>query len=131
MSYATYKEIGVDKNNQEVINYQVPVIQTLEERIEKIKQYPVVVVYYYTDWCGPCKMVAPKFAKLAQNYLQQGVLLVKENAENNLGSYPENIRGVPCFHFTKKDNIFQNIKLLVQVLNKLMKISKNYLIINI
>ena len=102
MSYVTYKQIGVDKNNQEVINYQVPVIQTLEERIEKIKQYPVVVVYYYTDWCGPCKMVAPKFAKLAQNYLQQGVLLVKENAENDIGSYPENIRGVPCFHFYKE-----------------------------
>ena len=100
MSYATYKEIGVDKNNsQEVVDYQVPIIQTLVERIEKIKQYPVVVVYYYTDWCGPCKMVAPKFAKLAQNYLQKGILLVKENAENNLGSYPENIRGVPCFHF--------------------------------
>ena len=102
MSYATYKEIGVDKNNQEVINYQVPVIQTLEERIEKIKQYPVVVVYYYTDWCGPCKMVAPKFAKLAQDYVQRGVLLVKENAENDIGSYPENIRGVPCFHFYKE-----------------------------
>ncbi|XWV25957.1 thioredoxin-like protein [Tupanvirus soda lake] len=28
----------------------------------------IVVIDFYGDWCPPCKMIAPKFAKLAEKY---------------------------------------------------------------
>ncbi|MFZ3077273.1 MAG: thioredoxin [Candidatus Aenigmatarchaeota archaeon] len=33
-----------------------------------IKKYPVVVVDAYTDWCGPCKMMAPVIDELAREF---------------------------------------------------------------
>jgi thioredoxin 1 len=97
MSYSQYKNIGVDpeeKNN----SFEVHDIQNLEERLAAIKKYPVVIIDNYTSWCGPCKIVSPKFAKLAQLYEEKGVLFLKEDVDKNFGDCPT-IMGVPCFHF--------------------------------
>ena len=100
MSYSQYKNIGTDPNDKkdESSNFEVRDLQNLEERMRVIKNYPVVVIDNYTSWCGPCKIVVPKFAKLAQHYDKKGILFVKEDAEKNFGQCPK-IRGVPCFHF--------------------------------
>ena len=100
MSYSQYKNIGVDPNEKKDASesFDVHNVQNLEERMVAIKNYPVVVIDNFTSWCGPCKIVAPKFAKLAQNYQKKGILFLKEDAEKNFGQCPK-IRGVPCFHF--------------------------------
>ncbi len=35
---------------------------------EVVERNPVVVVDFYADWCGPCKVVAPIMEKLAREY---------------------------------------------------------------
>jgi thioredoxin 2 len=54
-----------------------------------------VMVDFYADWCGPCKMMAPVFADFARR--QKGrVLVAKVNTDENPGvSMRFGIRSIP------------------------------------
>ena len=54
-----------------------------------------VMVDFYADWCGPCKMMAPVFADFARR--QRGrVLVAKVNTDENPGvSMRFGIRSIP------------------------------------
>lgn len=41
---------------------------------EVLKRDKVVLVDFYADWCGPCKMMAPIVEKLAEEYEGQAVI---------------------------------------------------------
>lgn len=54
-----------------------------------------IVVDFWADWCGPCKMMAPAFAQAAKE-LEPDVLFAKldtDQAQKTAGEY--NIRGLP------------------------------------
>ncbi len=57
---------------------------TSEEEFKNIvASTPVVVVDFFADWCGPCKMLAPKFEQLAQENAQNAkAKFVKVNADD-------------------------------------------------
>ena len=42
-----------------------------------------VVVKYFANWCGSCKLIAPKFRKLAEREAYQGLTFLDVNAEEN------------------------------------------------
>lgn len=42
-----------------------------------------VVVKYYADWCGSCKLFSPKFKRLSDDERFQGVVFLDVNAEQN------------------------------------------------
>lgn len=42
-----------------------------------------VVVKYMADWCGSCKLFAPKFKRIANNEKFQGIKFIEVNAEEN------------------------------------------------
>ena len=56
----------------------------------------LVVVDYSTTWCGPCKVIAPKFDELSEKYTD-AVFLKVCTAKRTLCS-PENSQGI--FFFT-------------------------------
>lgn len=39
----------------------------------------LVVVDFFTDWCGPCKMMYPKLLEMADEFKANGVRIVKLN----------------------------------------------------
>jgi Thiol-disulfide isomerase and thioredoxins len=43
----------------------------------------LLVVKYYADWCGNCKLIAPKFRKLAEAQEGNAVRFLDINAEEN------------------------------------------------
>ncbi|MBK6964844.1 MAG: thioredoxin family protein [Bacteroidales bacterium] len=48
-----------------------------------LSQNDKVVIKYYADWCGSCKLFAPKFRRLSDDSRFEGVTFLDINAEQN------------------------------------------------
>lgn len=64
-----------------------------------------VLVDYWAEWCGPCKMIAPVLDEIAQTY--QGKLKVcKLNIDENQDTPPKyGVRGIPTLMLFKNGNV--------------------------
>ncbi|MHA6248530.1 thioredoxin family protein [Pontibacter sp. CAU 1760] len=50
---------------------------------EVLGSNPKVVVKYYADWCGNCRLFSPKFKRLSDDEQFTDVAFVDVNAENS------------------------------------------------
>ena len=75
------------------------VIQITEDNFDEIvmKSEKPVLIDFYADWCGPCKMMAPVVEKLAEEY--EGKLKVgKCNVDENMQlAQKYRISSIPAF----------------------------------
>ncbi len=46
-------------------------------------QTKLVLVDFWAEWCGPCKQLSPIIEKIAAEYADRGVMLVKINVDEN------------------------------------------------
>jgi len=64
-----------------------------EERVLKSDQ--PVLVDFYADWCGPCKMIAPFLTELAREFAGK-VRIAKLNVDQNVQSAARfGVRSIP------------------------------------
>ncbi len=63
-----------------------------------------VLVEYWAEWCGPCKMIAPLLDEIAGDY--EGKLkITKFNIDDNPNTPPKyGIRGIPTLMIFKNGN---------------------------
>ena len=50
---------------------------------ENVSNKENVIVKYYADWCGSCKLFAPKFKRLSNDEKYASVSFLEVNAEEN------------------------------------------------
>jgi thioredoxin 1 len=64
-----------------------------------------VMVDFYADWCGPCKMMAPMVEKLSEEYegrVKIGKINVDENPE---ATEQFQVMSIPTFLFVKDGQV--------------------------
>ncbi|MDX1642562.1 MAG: thioredoxin [Balneolaceae bacterium] len=72
---------------------------------EIIKEDTPVLVDFYTDWCGPCKMMNPILKKL-KNRMGDEIHIIKIDAEKNpAAAIRYQVRGVPTLILFQKGKV--------------------------
>ena len=64
-----------------------------------------VLIDYWAEWCGPCKMVAPVLDEVASEYADK-VRVAKLNIDENPATPPKyGIRGIPTLMLFKNGEV--------------------------
>ena len=64
-----------------------------------------VLVDFWAEWCGPCKMIAPILDELAEEY-ERKLTIGKLNIDQNAGTPPKfGIRGIPTLLLFKNGSV--------------------------
>lgn len=76
---------------------------TFEDQV--LKDDGPVLVDYWAEWCGPCKMIAPILDEIAQEY-DGKIKVAKLNIDENPATPPKyGIRGIPTLMLFKNGNV--------------------------
>ena len=64
-----------------------------------------VLVDFWAEWCGPCKMIAPILDEIADTYKDK-IRIAKLNIDENPNTPPKfNIRGIPTLILFKNGTV--------------------------
>ncbi len=77
--------------------------ETFEEEVLKAEQ--PVLIDYWAEWCGPCKMIAPVLEEIAEDYAGR-LKVAKLNIDENPATPPKyGIRGIPTLMLFKNGSV--------------------------
>ena len=76
---------------------------------ENIQKYPLSVVDFWAEWCGPCRMIAPILDELAEE-LSGKVVFGKMNVDENRSVAGEfGISGIPTLLVFKNGELVDRL----------------------
>jgi len=76
---------------------------------EEVKNSDIpVVVDFWAEWCGPCKMIGPALEELSEEYAGK-VKIAKVNVDDNPNSPMQlGVRGIPALFMFKDGEVVSN-----------------------
>jgi thioredoxin 1 len=83
------------------------IIQLTDANFEQdvLKADRPVIVDFWAEWCGPCKMIAPILEEVAKEYSDK-ITIGKLNVDQNAETAPKyGIRGIPTLLLFKDGNV--------------------------
>ncbi|MGL1885205.1 MAG: thioredoxin family protein [Reichenbachiella sp.] len=87
------------------------VIEVTDQELQgQLSSNENVIIKFYADWCGSCRLFNPKFKRLAKDERFGNVKFLNVNAENN----PEarklaNVANLPSFAIVKNGEFVETI----------------------
>lgn len=77
---------------------------------ETLKNQDKVVVKYYADWCGSCRLFKPKYKRLSEEERFQGITFLDVNAEKNPGARKAaKVTNLPFFAVFKNGELVDSV----------------------
>lgn len=65
------------------------------------KAQGLVLVDFWAEWCGPCRMIAPSLEQLAQQYAGKATITKLDVDANTRTAMRFNVRSIPTLMFFK------------------------------
>lgn len=90
----------VVKEKREV-KYMSKIINASEFSTEVLNASEPVLVDFYADWCGPCKMMSPALDKISEEYAGKAKVVKINVDENPEVAQQYGVMSIPNFKFFK------------------------------
>ena len=88
-----------------MISDLIPPVTDANFEEEVLKAAGPVLVDYWAEWCGPCKMIAPVLDELAGTYAGK-LTIAKLNIDDNQETPAKHgVRGIPTLMLFKNGNV--------------------------
>ena len=96
---------------------------TLEEVLQTDK---LVVIDFWAEWCGPCKMIGPIIEEVSEEYKSKVVVGKVDVDNNDEAATKYGIRNIPTILFIKNGEIVDKVvgvtpkELLIEKINQFL-----------
>ena len=76
---------------------------------QQVSEHNKVVVKYYADWCGSCRLISPKFKRLSEDERFKDITFLDVDAEKNPEARKKGeVKNLPTFAIFKDGQLISS-----------------------